>query len=561
MMRRFRFRSCSWIFLTVGLFPALLRAADEAALRGLFAEALTADNGRAQEILQVFVDEGAIEIRPLLEAWRTGGIFELPTASGTTYVTLSTVPGEMPDGPAYAIAVVSGERILDASGTPARYLASDLSAVYPSRRLRRGIVQIVDLIALGAPDPKVRAEAALSLGKKAEAEYLDALLARREKEENRQVTAALDEGIALAQIGLGNRAEKLAAAQRLAELDSIPALSLLRDLQRTAEAEDSGWTAAELAVLSQSISSLEDYFKWINFWGTAFFGLSAGAVLLVVALGLAITFGLMGVINMAHGEMIALGAYAVFFVQEFMVGAFGSVGAEWYFPIAIPVAFCVAALAGALLERSVIQFLYKNPLESLLATWGVSWILQQAFKLAFGAQNKNVASPSWLSGNITVGDVAMGYNRLFIIGFAVAILFGTWLLLVKTPLGLCIRAVMQNPKMAASMGINTARVRTATFAFGSGLAGLAGAFISQIGSVGSGLGQNYIVDSFMVVVAGGVGNIFGTLYTALGIGVVDNTLQPFLGPVMGKIYVLFGIILFLQWKPGGLFPARSRALD
>lgn len=500
-------------------------------------------------------------MRPLLEAWRTGGVFEQGDGAEKVFFVLHPIPGETADAPAWGRNIRTGDWMLDAKGQRLTFETRDLTAVFPSRRLRRVIIQYIDLIALGAADPEIRSEAAISLGLKEDAGYLEALRARLEIEKVPEVREALEEAIALAQIGLGDRPEKLEAITRLGELHSLPSLSRIEALQREALAEGSDWSEDELAVIDSSLRELRHYLKWVDFWGTAFRGLSAGAVLLVVALGLAITFGLMGVINMAHGEMIALGAYVVFFVQEAMVGAFGSAGVEWYFPVAIPVAFCVAALGGIFLERTVIQFLYKHPLESLLATWGVSWILQQAFKLLFGAQNKNVMSPFWLSGNITIHDVSLGYNRLFIIGFAVVILVGTWLLLVKTPLGLCIRAVMQNPRMAASMGINTARVRTATFAFGSGLAGLAGAFISQIGSVGSGLGQTYIVDSFLVVVAGGVGNIFGTLYTALGIGVIDNTLQPFLGPVMGKIYVLFAIILFLQWKPGGLFPARSRALD
>jgi urea transport system permease protein len=529
--------------------------------RALLVEALTADSERAQAILDHFVEEGAVEIRPLLEAWRSGGVFQQAADGGTLFFVLHTVPGTTGEAPAWGENVLTGEWLLDDDGERLTFQARDLTAAFPSRRLRRVIIQYIDLIALGAPDARTRAEAAISLGLKEDADYLKALESRLEEESDEDVREALEEGIALARIGLGERPEQLAAVTRLAELKSIPSLSRIEALEREALAEDSDWSAEEKATIAAALRDLRSYLKMVDFWGTAFRGLSAGAVLLVVALGLAITFGLMGVINMAHGEMIALGAYVVFFVQQAMVAAFGAAGVEWYFPVAIPVAFCVAALAGVLLERSVIQFLYKHPLESLLATWGVSWILQQAFKLAFGAQNKNVQSPSWLSGNIAIADLTLGYNRLFIIGFAVVILVGTWLLLVKTPLGLCIRAVMQNPKMAASMGINTARVRTATFAFGSGLAGLAGAFISQIGSVGSGLGQTYIVDSFLVVVAGGVGNIFGTLFTALGIGVIDNTLQPFLGPVMGKIYVLFAIILFLQWKPGGLFPARSRALD
>jgi urea transport system permease protein len=210
----------------------------------------------------------------------------------------------------------------------------------------------------------------------------------------------------------------------------------------------------------------------------------------------------------------------------------------------------------------VIRFLYRRVLESLLATWGVSLIMQQLFRLVFGANNVQVNSPSWLLGNFTVSDVILGYNRIFVIAFAILIVAGTWMLLTKTPLGLFIRAVIQDRDMAACMGVPTERVNMLTFAFGSGLAGLAGAFLSQIGNVGPSLGQSYIIDSFMTVVVGGVGSIAGTVVSAVGIGCSDQVLQQVLGsPVLGKIMVLVVIILFLQWKPGGFFPTRSRSLD
>ena len=222
----------------------------------------------------------------------------------------------------------------------------------------------------------------------------------------------------------------------------------------------------------------------------------------------------------------------------------------------------MAALAGLVLERTVIRFLYRRPLESLLATWGVSLVMQQLFRMVFGANNVQVNSPRWLLGHFDINDVSLGYNRVFVIGFAIVIVIGTWMLLTKTPLGLLIRAVMQNRDMASCMGVRTTRVNMMTFAFGSGLAGLAGAFLSQIGNVGPSLGQSYIVDSFMTVVVGGVGSIVGTVYASAGIGTSDQILQQVTGsPVTGKIVVLICIILFLQWKPGGLFSIRSRSLD
>jgi urea transport system permease protein len=320
----------------------------------------------------------------------------------------------------------------------------------------------------------------------------------------------------------------------------------------------------------------------------------------VGALGLAITFGLMRVINMAHGEMIAVGAYTTYLVQNIFgagltIPCFGlslpipglnltGTAYQCYFLAAIPLSFLAAALVGIGLERSIIQFLYRRPLESLLATWGVSLVLQQTFRLMFGANNVQVSSPVYLSGNWTVNDVLLGWNRVFVIGFAILIVFGMWLVLTKTSLGLLIRASMQNRGMAACMGVRTGRVNMLTFGLGSGLAGLAGAFLSQIGNVGPSLGQNYIIDSFMVVVVGGVGSIGGTVISAFSIGGADQVLQQYLpdwapglgwvpgigsflqnlaqdAAVFGKILVLGAIILFLQWRPAGLFVTRSRTLD
>ena len=345
---------------------------------------------------------------------------------------------------------------------------------------------------------------------------------------------------------------------------------------------------ASKAAALKAIGIIEGHIWWVNFFGTIFHGISLGSILLVVALGLAITFGLMGIINMAHGEMIAVGAYTCYVVQNLFGAGFGfsivlpiyfgsrpiqfgmhlpgmnatGWAYESYFLVALPLSFLMAALAGLLVERTVIRFLYRRPLESLLATWGVSLVMQQCFRMVFGANNVQVNSPSWLLGHILVDDVSFGYNRVFVVGFAIMIVIGTWLLLAKTPLGLLIRAVMQNRNMASCLGVRTRRINMLTFAFGSGLAGLAGAFLSQIGNVGPSLGQTYIVDSFMTVVVGGVGSIVGTVCAAIGIGTSDQVLQQLTGsPVTGKIVVLITIILFLQWKPGGLFSSRSRSLD
>ena len=344
---------------------------------------------------------------------------------------------------------------------------------------------------------------------------------------------------------------------------SINSLSLLKELERQAKTEPGKWGRETLDAAHGAVVAIEGYLAWGNLFGTAFRGLSLSAVLLVAALGLAITFGLMGIINMAHGEVMMVGAYTAYVTQNLFVHWFGQggVGFDFYFVAALPVAFVVAGCVGLALERGIIRFLYRRPLESLLATWGVSLVLQQLFRHIFGAANVQVSSPSWLSGSWVINDVLLAYNRIFVILFGVAIVWGSYLLLTRTSMGLQIRAVMQNRAMASCLGVRTDRVNMLTFAFGSGLAGMAGACLSQIGNVGPSLGQNYIVDCFMVVVLGGVGNIFGTVYASLGVGVTDQILQPWLGAVMGKITVLAAIILFLQWRPAGLFVTRSRNLE
>ena len=386
---------------------------------------------------------------------------------------------------------------------------------------------------------------------------------------------ALQESISIIQLRSPLPAERLAACAKLGELKSLAAYDTIKTILAEAQAAKD----APMALAARTaIASIESHISTINAAGTAFRGLSLGSVLLVVAIGLAITFGLMGIINMAHGEFIAVGAYTTYVIQNVFgaglkLSPFGvsitipgmnlsTSGVNLYFVVALPAAFLMAALVGVLLERSVIRFLYRRPLESLLATWGISLVLQQLFRLIFGSNNVQVFSPSWLSGNWTVNDIVFGWNRVFVIGFAILIIAVTWLVLNKTSLGLLIRAVMQNRNMAACMGVRTERVNMMTFAFGCGLAGLAGAFLSQIGNVGPSLGQNYIVDAFMTVVVGGVGNILGTVISALGIGMADQALQQYLGnPVIGKILVLGAIILFLQWRPAGIFVTRSRSLD
>jgi urea transport system permease protein len=295
--------------------------------------------------------------------------------------------------------------------------------------------------------------------------------------------------------------------------------------------------------------------------GTVFAGLSLGSVLLLAALGLAITYGLIGVINMAHGEFLMIGAYATYVVQT-LIQRHAPAAFDWYPLVAVPVSFAAAALVGIVLERLVLRHLYGRPLETLLATFGVSLILIQATRMLFGAQNVQVVNPSWMSGGVTVmQNLILPYNRLAILAFALAVVFVAWAVLTKTRLGLFVRAVTQNRRMAACVGVKTARVDAYAFAFGAGIAGLGGCALSQIGNVGPDLGQNYIIDSFMAVVLGGVGQIAGTVLGGFGLGLVSKAIEPFWGAVLAKIAVLVMIVLFIQKRPQGMFAPKGRSAE
>ena len=347
-------------------------------------------------------------------------------------------------------------------------------------------------------------------------------------------------------------ARRLVAAQLLGER-RLPEIRPLLLQRMEAESDPAVGVA-----LKNSLAALDRSLLLGNTLGQLFTGASLGSILLLAALGLAITYGLMGVINMAHGELIMIGAYATWGVQVFFKTALPG-WFDWYLLAALPVAFGSAALVGALMERSVIRFLYGRPLETLLATWGISLVLMQTVRTLFGAQNVGVENPSWMSGSVTLlGNLTLPYNRLVIIAFAAAVLIGVALLIGRTRLGLFVRGVTQNRPIASCMGVNTARIDTYAFALGSGIAGLAGCALSQIGNVGPDLGQAYIVDSFMVVVLGGVGQLAGTVYAALGLGLFNKLLEGWAGAVLAKIAVLVFIIVFIQKRPQGIFAMKGR---
>jgi urea transport system permease protein len=421
-----------------------------------------------------------------------------------------------------------------------------------NNRVRGRIAEALSVLRLLSNDKGERLAAAKALASGADAAMLPLILKAKEKETDPEIKAQLQLAAAGAQLKSEDKASRLSAITLLASSANPNSKTLL--LEAAGDADE------EIRLEAQkSLRAVEGRLAWGEWLGLAFAGASLGSILLLAALGLAITYGLMGVINMAHGELIMIGAYATYVVQNFFRG---SAWFDWYLVAAIPAAFLVSGAVGILLERSVIRWLYGRPLETLLATWGISLVLIQAVRTIFGAQNVQVENPAFMSGGIQVlANVVLPWSRVFIIGFAAVVLIAMWMLLSKTRLGLYIRGVTQNRPMAACVGVPTSRVDTWAFGLGSGIAGLAGCALSQIGNVGPDLGQGYIVDSFLVVVFGGVGQLAGTVYAALVLGFTNKLLESWSGAVLAKIAVLVFIIFFIQRRPQGLFALRGRAVE
>jgi len=435
-------------------------------------------------------------------------------------------------------------------------------SILVSNAIRRALSPAIARLSLFAREVTTRREAAESLGKDPSPELAPILRSAYKNEVDPGVKRAL--GVALAQVDLRSpdANARLAAVHLLAGTGALSFSPQLRQmLERDAQGQYLERDARVRDAIGKVLSSLWWTETSTRIIADLLYGLSLGSLLLLAALGLAITFGLMGVINMAHGEILMLGAYTTYAVQtlfqRWLPGYF-----DYYLLAALPVAFMVCAAAGMALERGVLRFLYGRPLETLLATWGVSLVLIQTVRLVFGAQNVAVAAPSFLTGGWeAMQGVVLPFNRMVIVAFGALVVAFVWWVLTRTRLGLDVRAVTQNRGMAACMGVRTARVDMWTFGVGSGVAGLGGVALSQIGNVGPELGQGYIVDSFMVVVLGGVGKLAGTIVGAFGLGIVNKLLEPFAGAVLGKIVVLGFIILFIQRRPQGIFALKGRVVE
>ena len=497
------------------------------------------DKGKAIQVLTALGDERAI---PVLQALSDGRLF-IRHSDGATVI------GDR-----------SGNQLrltLATTLAPAGFAtAADVDPMVINNNLRNVVQEAVGKLGLVSSSASQRLQAAEALLDSAAPETVGLLRDAYGKETDPQVKAAMDVALAAADLGDPDKAKRIAAARVLSGSPELRVRSVL-EARLTAESDPD-----VKAALRSAVDAVQRRLTIAGYGSSLFEGISLGSVLLLAAIGLAITFGVMGVINMAHGEMIMLGAYSAFVVQEIFRAYLPPGWINAYLLVSVPVGFLVAAAFGIALERTVIRFLYGRPLETLLSTWGISLILQQMVRTVFGAPNKEVANPSWMTGGFNVtGGFFVTWNRLYIIVFCFAVLGAIALVLRKTAFGLHMRAVTQNRDMAAAMGIATARIDALTFGLGSGIAGMAGVALSQIGNVSPNLGTIYIVDSFMVVVFGGVGNLMGTLVGAMTLGIVNKFLEPFAGAVLGKVAVLVFIILFIQKRPRGLFALRGRAAE
>jgi urea transport system permease protein len=448
-----------------------------------------------------------------------------------------------------------GKAIDAATGAAVDAIPDSATAVNLNNRLRRAVEAAFGGLTLLSPDPAKRVTAAQSVFKSHEEAALPTVESALAKETNRSAKQALSEA----------RAAILLFKSDASEVDKLDAVATIKargDQEAMAVLTRLGSDQPPLVAkaITSAIASIQSNLAMWSAVQNAWYGLSLGSVLLLAAIGLAITFGVMGVINMAHGEMVMLGAYTTFVVQETIRTRYPGLF-DYSLFIAVPLAFLVSAAVGVLIERSIIRFLYGRPLETLLATWGLSLVLQQAVRTVFGPTNREVGNPSWMSGAFDLGQITITYNRLWILVFTLAVFAILLAMLRFTALGLEMRAVTQNRRMAASMGIATSRVDALTFGLGSGIAGIAGVALSQIDNVSPNLGQSYIIDSFMVVVFGGVGNLWGTLVGAFTLGIANKFLEPVAGAVLGKIAILVLIILFIQKRPRGLFALKGRAVE
>jgi urea transport system permease protein len=524
-------------------FGAPAARADDAAFATAIA-GLAADNFADKTTAVTAVAESRhAHARAVLAALLDGKLY-LRTADNKVFIT---------DGGETTLALTDPLTMQGAgNGAP-----DDFSRITTNNGLRKALRSAIAGFSLADPDPDVRLAAVREMSRSLDDDSVAILRAAIAKEADADVKQAMREGLAFADLESADAATRLAAVAALR--DSLNADVYNRLTAMVTAADDGSFPEPDERVRAAArdvIASIDSARRWYSSLETLFFGLSLGSVLVLAAIGLAITFGVMGVINMAHGELMMLGAYCTYFIQAWFPGL-----TTWSVIIAIPVAFLVSGAVGVAIERGIVRFLYGRPLETLLATFGVSLILQQLVR-GYSANNVPVETPAWMAGSLQVNDaLSLTYNRLYVLLFMMIVFATLQLVLRKTSLGLKVRAVAQNRNMARAMGVRTEWVDALTFGLGAGIAGVAGVALSQLANVGPNLGQQYIIDSFMVVVFGGVGNLWGTLVSGLSLGIVNKVLEPWAGAVLAKILVLIALILFIQRRPRGLFPQKGRAAE
>ncbi|WP_417835670.1 urea ABC transporter permease subunit UrtB [Thalassospira tepidiphila] len=497
-------------------------------------------------VIEEMAADGDPRVAPILKAMLDGDLY---VRDSDEHVVIATKKGKV----FTHIDIVSGEEVGESS-------SKELSKIKINNRLRGALRDALATLNLFSPDLNIRSAAVEQIMDARDPAMLPLLLRAIDREEDETLLARMELAQATMALAAGETTEERLSAIDVLASETTPQIRAVLS-QFVASAEAEGYEPEVVAAAQDALASVEGRLSTWQTIGDVYRGISLGSVLLLAAVGLAITFGVMGVINMAHGEMIMIGAYTTFVVQQ----ALGSVlpsGSAWSLVISVPAAFLVAGAVGVVIERSVIRFLYGRPLETLLATWGVSLVLQQAIRTIFGATNQQVTAPDFMSGAIEFSTgLVLTYNRLWIILFSIIVVAGIAAVLRYTAFGLQMRAVTQNRRMAGSVGIRTGYVDALTFGLGSGIAGIAGVALSQISNVSPNLGQTYIIDSFMVVVFGGVGNLWGTVLGAFSLGIVNKFLEPMAGAVLAKIFVLIALILFIQKRPKGLFALKGRAVE
>ena len=525
------------------------------------------DAAARKQVLFDLAKSGDSRLEAFLENYRTGSVY---LWNGQIVVCTETEEDEDFNELAPLTHPLTGEPVLGADDKQAKPDILDLEDMSPDRAGRLAARSALFLLKLSSPDRESRLVAVKKSGTPPyNAEAIPFLEGMAQSDTDEKIRFTAKESLLLIRLGtdvpIDQAEQRWAAAGQLAGMKSLRALPMLEEMLRDEGFSKHGQVAREQC--EKAVASINSHQSFVNWVGYVFQGLSLGSILIIMALGLAITFGLMGVINMAHGELMMVGAFTTYVIQQLFVNYLPQGMFNWYYVVALPSAFLAAACVGWLIEIAVVRHLYRRPLESLLATWGVSILLIQTARLIFG-DNIGVNSPTWLRGNVEVmQDVILPFNRLFIIALCALCVAMIYALINRTKLGLRMRATMQNRDMADSLGVNTRSIDSYTFAFGSGLAGLAGYALTLIGGVTPDMGQNYIVESFLVVVTGGVGELLGVICSGLGLGVATKVIEPMqfgdftVEAIWAKVFVLACVVAFIQFKPAGLFPPKGRLAD